>query len=219
METKLATMMSTVNAEDNVWQCLGKAIDRFNRSAEPQSLLCPRDAGANKNSLEWAAASERAITHRLAFYIECELRSVCVVGDSSRIVVDCEYNRHIGSTKSLAALAEEDIKEIVKKARKRELEANDDGFYVFSVAPDIVVHERLTDDNNHLVVEVKKASSRETEKYDELKLALFTKPKQDKTGYGYKFGAWVVAEDKCDPETRKLRIVEKYKDGIAIPIV
>lgn len=89
---------------------------------------------------------------------------------------------------------------------------------MFSVAPDIVVHERLTDDNNLLVVEVKKASSRETAKYDELKLALFTKPKHNKTGYGYKLGAWVLAEDKCSPETQKLRIVETYKDGIRTPV-
>ncbi len=203
--------MNTIeNAENTVWQCLEKAIDRFNRSADAQSLLCPRK-DAKENSWKWAAASERAITHRLAFYIECELRNLCLVGDSSKIVVDCEYNRHIGATKAVATL--EEIREIVMAARKQDLEADDDGFYVFSVAPDIIVHERLTD-NNLLVVEVKKKSSREIPKYDELKLELFTKPKQDESGYGYKFGAWVVVEDKCSPKYRELRIVKKYKDGI-----
>ena len=93
------------------------------------------------------------------------------------------------------------------------MEADEDGFYVFSIAPDILVHQRKTDANNLLVIEVKKRSNPETEKYDLLKLELFTKSKADKMGYAYKFGAWVVAEDECQPNERKLNIIAQYQDG------
>jgi len=135
-----------------------------------------------------------------------------LLGDHGPLVVDCEYNRHIGAGKSLEA-AEDKVKRIVMEARHRELEADDDGFYVFSVAPDIVVHQRRTDVNNLLVVEIKKRSNPETEEYDNLKLELFTKSKQDAKGYGYEFGAWVVAEDECKPEERRLKILAQYQNG------
>jgi len=51
-----------------------------------------------------------------------------------------------------------------------------------------------------------------------LKLKLFTENKHDE-GYGYKYGAWVVAEDKCSPKHRELRIVKKYKDGVIAPTI
>lgn len=202
-----------MNIENAVWQCLEKAVDRFNMSGDPKSLLCPRCENPKTKS-ERAAASERAIAYRLAFYLESELRRIPLLGDHGPLVVDCEYNRHIAAGKSLAADAEEEIKQIVKDARKNELEADDDGFYVFSVAPDIVVHQRRTDVNNLLVVEVKKRSNPETEKYDGLKLELFSRPKEDDRGYGYKFGAWVVAEDEWHPDERRLRLLKQFKDGI-----
>jgi hypothetical protein len=129
------------------------------------------------------------------------------------MIVDCEYNRHLAGEKSFAERAEDRIKEIVKKARRRELEADQDGFYVFSVAPDIVVHQRRTDVNNLLVVELKKRSNPETENYDRLKLELFTKSRLNDEGYGYKFGAWVVAEDDWREGDRKLAIIAQYRDG------
>jgi len=136
-----------------------------------------------------------------------------LISDAGPLVVDCEYNRHLAGGKSLAAEAEERIKKIVKEARERELKADGDGYYVFSVAPDIVIHQRRTDINNLLVVEIKKESNTESEEYDGLKLELFTKSKHDERGYGYKFGAWVVAED-LKPAKRELKIVKQYKDGI-----
>jgi len=202
-----------MNIEDTVWHCFLKAVDRFNASGDPQSLLCPR-CEKPKTKTDDAAASERAIAHRLAFYLESELRRVGLVSDFGPIVVDCEYNRHLSEGKTLATEAQAEIKAIVKKARHKELEADDEGFYVFSIAPDILVHQRKTDANNLLVVEVKKRSNPETEKYDLLKLELFTKPEADDRGYAYKFGAWVVAEDECDAAERHLKILKQFKDGI-----
>lgn len=201
-----------MNFKSIAWQALGKAIDRFNNSTDCESLLCPRSENGTTNA-ERSAASERAITHRLAYFLECELRDVGLVSDCGPIVVDCEYNRHISDEKSVAAQATLEIWEIVKKARRRELEANNDGDYVFCVVPDIVVHQRRTDVNNLLVIEVKKRSNPETELYDRLKLELFTASKNGEKGYGYRLGARVVAEDECEPEKRRLRIEDQCEDG------
>jgi hypothetical protein len=193
---------------DRVWRCLEKAISRFNESKDQETLLRPRDLESNRG----AAASERAITHRLAFYLESALRDAQILTDAGPLVVDCEYNRHGGALKTLRA--EEDLKRIVEKARHKKWdEPDEDGFYVFSVAPDIVVHQRGNDRMNRLVIEVKKATNAETPKYDALKLELFTEPSDSEYGYGYDFGAWVIAEDKCMPADRKLRIAQKWKDG------
>jgi hypothetical protein len=190
---------------------LDQAVKRFNKSGDPETLLCPRCENPTTKT-EKAAAGERAIAYHLAFYLESELRSMNLVSDVGPLVVDCEYNRHLAGGKALAS-AEERIKEIVKEAREKDLEADDDGYYVFSVAPDIVVHQRRTDVNNLLVVEIKKASNAEPKEYDNLKLELFTKSKDGGKGYGYKLGAWVVAKD-LDLTKRELKIVKQFKDGI-----
>lgn len=193
---------------ETVWQCLEKAVRRFNESGDKQTLLAPRD----KNARRGAAASERAIAHRLAFYLESELRSAGIVDDRSKLVVDCEYNRHGGALKAVAV--ESQLKGIVEQARSKRLDKpEEDGFYVFSVAPDIVVHQRGDDDRNRLVVEIKKATNREIPEYDALKLELFTRLKNRDEGYGYNFGAWIVAKDDCDPQNRELRIATKYQGG------
>lgn len=201
-----------MNLGNAVWECLEKAIDRFNKSDDPQSLLCPRCENPRSVS-DSAAANERAIGYRLAFYLESELRTIGLISDFGPLVVDCEYNRHLAKKKTLASETEDRIKDIVKKARDRTLEADEDGSYVFSIAPDILVHQRRTDVNNLLVVEVKKRTNPETEEYDHLKLELFTKSRQDDMGYGYRYGAWIVAEDKCPPEKRALKLLAQYQNG------
>jgi hypothetical protein len=190
-----------------VWGCLERAITRFNESADRDGLLHALD----KNKPEGPAASERAIAHRLAFYLESELRDVGLVDDCSPLAVDCEYNRHQGAPKAVAV--EKKLKSIVEKARRKALESEEDGFYVFSVAPDVVVHQRGTDDRNRLVIELKKASNPEIRAYDALKLGLFTDKRDRDEGYGYNYGAWVVAEDKCALDQRKLRIETRYEGG------
>ena len=135
-----------------------------------------------------------------------------LASDIGPLVVDCEYNRHGGKLKTLGV--EQKLKYIVEQARNKKWdESDDDDFNVFSVAPDIVVHQRRTDANNLLVVEIKKRSNPESEEYDDLKLKLFTESKYDE-GYGYKLGAWIVAEDECDPAKRELKIIRQYKSEI-----
>lgn len=200
-----------MNIAEAIWQCLDKAVNRFNKSGDPQTLLCPRCENPKTKS-EKAAASERAIAYRLAFYLEFEMRSMGLASDIGPLVVDCEYNRHGGKLKTLGV--EQKLKYIVEQARNKKWdESDDDDFNVFSVAPDIVVHQRRTDANNLLVVEIKKRSNPESEEYDDLKLKLFTESKYDE-GYGYKLGAWIVAEDECDPAKRELKIIRQYKSEI-----
>jgi len=33
------------------------------------------------------------------------------------------------------------------------------------------------------------------------------------TGYGYTFGAWIIADDKKDANARFLKIAARYKNG------
>jgi len=197
------------------WICLERALARFNESQDREGLLRPRCANP-KTVSESAAAGERAITHRLAVYLELELRCKELVGKCSPIAVDCEYNRHESEHKSHAADAEDRIFDIVREARKNYLLPDDYGYYVFSVQPDIVVHQRGIDDDNLLVIEVKKRSNPETPEYDALKLELFTTPKNGDRGYGYHFGAWVIAEDIGDLGDRFLRIESRFAGGTKI---
>jgi len=203
--------MNEINGKpeaETIWECLVTSIERFNTSSDQDTLLRPR----NRRSPRGPAAGERAIAHRLAYYLERALRKAKLIKDKGALVVDCEYNRHGGAAKALAT--EFELKHIVQEARKKKnWEPDEDGRYIFSIEPDIVVHERGHDRRNRLVIEVKKASNGETPKYDALKLELFTIPRQSDYGYGYSLGAWVIAEDKCEANDRKLRIAQKWKDG------
>jgi hypothetical protein len=92
-------------------------------------------------------------------------------------------------------------------------DSDDDSFCVFSVAPDIVVHERGSDERNLLVVEVKKATNAEIPQYDRLKLECFTK---SSPGYGYKLGAAVTIEDNVAPANRRLLPPKWFANGVEI---
>ena len=103
-------------------------------------------------------ANERSITHRLAEH----LRSLLPGLD-----VDCEYNRNRRTPKRLRSLAEQGSTTL----------DDTDGTSVF---PDIIVHRRGTDENL-LVMEVKKSTSRRDEELDMQKLHGYV----DELGYQY----------------------------------
>lgn len=94
--------------------------------------------------------TERALSYRLAHYIS--------LSDAIRppLSADCEYNRHFGDPKRLNLPP--------RKAIDREIRAT-------TVFPDILVHERNRQENNLLVLELKKQG--EDIAYDELKLLAF----------------------------------------------
>lgn len=92
--------------------------------------------------------NERSISHRLASYLEPYFPGWNV---------DCEYNRNHDNPKRL------DIK-------RRDTSSDDT--QATTVFPDIIVHKRNTDENL-LVIEIKKTSSRENDDYDLGKLNAF----------------------------------------------
>lgn len=105
-------------------------------------------------------ANERAISHRLAVYLE---KKICGWN------IDCEYNRDLSKPKGLPRklLEEADTNnefDCYKNPKKK-------------IIPDIIVHKRRTFSNNLLVIEIKTSSNyaKEDADFDKRKLMAFRK--------------------------------------------
>ena len=105
--------------------------------------------------------SERALSHMLACYLKPKF---------NEWDVDCEYNKDRDAIKSLSSL--EDIlremgrEELIMDIKERK------------VIPDIIVHQRGTDDNL-IVIEMKKSGrSKKFDDFDIAKLKAFRKDKK-----------------------------------------
>jgi hypothetical protein len=107
--------------------------------------------------------TERALSHHLAIYI------MRLVPPEYEYDVDVEYNRHGIIPKRLTLKS--------RRASDREKRAT-------SVFPDIIVHKRNSDDNNLLVLEMKKPG--EPLAYDQEKLEAFREE------LGYQYAAHVI---------------------------
>jgi len=90
-------------------------------------------------------ANERAISHRLAMYLQEQL---------PRLSVDCEYNRDGVDPKRLNYL---------------DIHPDEEDTEAKTVFPDIIAHRRKTDEN-YLVIEMKKSTSTVDRKVDYAKL-------------------------------------------------
>ena len=94
--------------------------------------------------------NERTLTHRLAIYLETEISAWDENWD-----IDCEYNRDVTS----------EIEPYSKKLNLREIEdlyeISVDDEHAKTVYPDIIIHQRQTQDNL-IVIEVKKSTSNES---------------------------------------------------------
>lgn len=152
--------------------------------------------------------SERAITHRLAIYLEHEIRE----SDdrlTSGLDVDCEYNRDV--TRGLhAAKILEQLQDDAQKKRK-DLVANDaseDEVLSVSTYPDIIVHRRGTNDNNFLIAEVKKARKGLDASHDEAKLKAFTE-QNGPNEFRYNFGVFIQIPVK--PEKGMQLTIEQFE--------
>src|SRR5437667_909608 len=198
------------NQEIKKW--LIAAVNQFNK-ADAFDLLCPRLDEKRKfvqRGYGWGGASERAVAHRLAVYLEAAVPEQ--IAKELCLSVDCEFNRHLGLGK--VHTIPDELVDIVEDAkRKAKPVSDDDSFYFFSVAPDIILHQRGIDDNNLLVVELKKDSNPEIPEYDNLKLKCFT---EREPGYEYCVGAKVTARDQIEPEDRALEITAWYHEGVEI---
>ena len=99
--------------------------------------------------------NERSITHKFAEHLQLEF---------PEWNVDCEYNRDNDDPKRLALPPRHDI--------------NSDDIDAKTVFPDIIIHQRVTD-QNIAVIEVKKSTNPEGDEWDMRKLAAF----KDQLGY------------------------------------
>ncbi|MBI9010948.1 MAG: hypothetical protein JEZ08_01860 [Clostridiales bacterium] len=104
-----------------------------------------------------AFVNERSITHKLGCYLQEEYDTYNV---------DCEYNRNILDPKSITKKIYMDLTESK------------------NILPDIIVHERGTNDRNHLIVECKKNNNRDYDQ-DREKLKYYTISRNDNLGYDY----------------------------------
>lgn len=128
--------------------------------------------------------SERAITHKLAEYLQSRIPS---------LNVDCEYNRNFengpDASKSIYLLKEKTKDEIHRMVRDE-----DEELITISTFPDIIVHRRTTNENNLLVVEVKKTNSRVDHRHDYEKLQAFTESRKRHNPYHFSYGVFVLLE-------------------------
>jgi len=180
-----------------------EAIALFNTSDDACLLEDGKDCGS---------VGECAMTHRLAVHLE---RTLCKHGypnKDAKLAIDCEYNRHLGGLKEQGVAA--DLEKRVRKIKGHRLKEypEREGWYFFSVFPDIIVHRRGDDELNLLAIEVKRASNSLDYELDNIKLHLFTAP-NDGSGYGYALGASVIALDTDEFGPRCLEIGRLFVDG------
>ena len=114
-------------------------------------------------------ASERAISHRLALYLQL------LFGNWD---VDCEYNRDLNTPKKLYL----ELKDTL--SHKRGVFNNPYDTNAITVFPDIVVHKRMRP-INLLIIEIKKTTSTVGDSFDYFKLRKF------KTQYGYHYALFL----------------------------
>ncbi|WP_144922328.1 hypothetical protein [Halorubrum salsamenti] len=133
-------------------------------------------------------SNERSITHRLAIYLEQEIKDL-----EPDYVVDVEYNRvteENGATDSIKKRVSYD--ELTDSCRGRRIQ--DDDTDAQTVFPDIIVHERESSDHNLLVIELKKTSSTESGDCDKEKIVRF------REDLCYKYGIFLQLRTDSEPE-------------------
>ncbi len=128
---------------------------------------------------------EKSISHRLASYLQSEFTD---------LKVDCEYNKHGDKGKKLGD-AEEMLELLRQRYTPEQLMKKIDGNNAIVVRPDIVVHTRGIDDNNEIVIEMKKIRNKDIwkKRFDEEKLKAFTNKSNENpyTAYHYNYGLFL----------------------------
>lgn len=154
--------------------------------------------------------NERTIAHKLAEYMQVEFCNI--IGPDYN--VDVEYNRNYEKGEYYPKILPM-LKDEVRKYRQNVLGDSGDvesleKIINVSTYPDIIVHKRFINDDNILVVEIKKSNNPIGSQFDDLKLKGFTS-KTD--GYGYLFGLHItfyVQDDWKQP------LLVWYRDGAKI---
>lgn len=89
--------------------------------------LCNKDNYLLQNKVR-----EECVNHRLSIHLESSLNDCPSTAQlfAHNLVIDCEYDKHLGCDKT--------------------------GVGITDMRPDVTVHERGTDSNNFLFIEIKK---------------------------------------------------------------
>ena len=120
--------------------------------------------------------NERTITHKLAEYLQQHL---------PEFNVDCEYNRYEDYQKRIRNVKDRarDMSNLNSNELAELIWENKDADTIY---PDIIVHKRRSQENNILVIEVKKSSNLDTGEFDKKKIEeLMNRP------YNYNFGLFL----------------------------
>jgi hypothetical protein len=159
---------------------------------------------------KFRVAHEQAITHRLAFYLECSLRRNGIISDEGPLVLDCEYNQHLFDRKKLRVLLKEAAGFLKAGRTPIPVEGRDD-VVDFEIRPDVLVHRRGFDGpTNLMVLEIKRYTNPDR-RHDELKLRLFTEGGINT--FAYALGAAVYARNDVAPEQRELVLGPGFYGG------
>ena len=131
--------------------------------------------------------SERAITHKMGEYLQQFY---------SDYNVDCEYNRNSVEKREkpkYVDLAKDEYERLYPNGRwnRGENDTKD-----ISTYPDIIVHKRMCNDNNLLIIEVKKSHSEVDYELDRMKLRYFTNKESSEVrgqahNYGFDYGVFI----------------------------
>ncbi|MGI8316876.1 hypothetical protein [Halobacillus mangrovi] len=146
--------------------------------------------------------NERTIAHKFASYLQVEF---------DNYDVDCEYNKNVdedNGAKNIYIVKNE--AEELKRKIKQETEFDDIEYTVISIYPDIVIHKRGGNDNNLLIIEIKKSSNNLDFSYDHKKLQCYTE-NSTPNSLKYKFGLFI--EFETGVLKPKLPSFIWYKDG------
>lgn len=149
--------------------------------------------------------AERAITHKLAIYVERQVERLHL----GNIHVDCEYNRN--------AVAGHGAPKVVQLLQQRvemlvhgQNVVADDRYRSVTTFPDIIVHERGTNERNLLVIEVKKANNQVDPDLDFAKLRAFTE-NTERNSYRYRHGVFILVT--TDTEDLPLPTLSWFSEG------
>lgn len=158
---------------------------------EIESILndCIDQLFKNDLSLLVRDVSERAITHKLAEYLQRQIPD---------LDVDCEYNRNGTEPKTIQTLRHNARKHFAEMAENLTPEEK---FLSLSTYPDIIVHCRESNEHNLLVIEVKKSNSGKDYQHDLKKLEAFTEY-TEQNSYHYRYGVFMVLETGTESPQR-----------------
>ncbi len=118
--------------------------------------------------------NERSITHKLAEYLQREFQDY---------YVDCEYNRMLKDEIYIT----KNLKLEIKDTKSTDLKQT-------TVYPDIIIHKRGNNEDNLLVIEVKKEENNSSKDYDTNKLKAFTNQLNYKFGFFIEFNNEFVSD-------------------------